>query len=50
MLVLKRYALLDLVEFGFDPWIIFIAIGVKSRQCLETFIWSVMIDEPLQEG
>jgi hypothetical protein len=34
MLVLEGYTLLDLVELGLDPRIIFVAIGVKSSQCL----------------
>jgi len=47
MLVLECYTLLDLIELGFDPRIIFIAIGVKSSQCLQTFVGSVVVDEPL---
>jgi hypothetical protein len=47
--MLKCDALLNLIELGSDPWVIFVAIGVKSSKCPQTFVWSVVIDEPLKQ-
>ena len=47
MFVFKCYAILNLIKFGLNPWIILVAIGVKSGQRLQTLGWSVVVDEPL---
>ena len=46
MLVLIRNAILDLIEFGADPGIIFIPVGVQSGERFESLFWMSMIDEP----
>jgi hypothetical protein len=48
MLMLKCYALLNLIKFGPDPGVLFVTIRVKSSQSLQTFGRSVVINEPLQ--
>jgi hypothetical protein len=47
MLVFECYAILDLIKFGLDPWIILVAIRMKSGQRLQTLGWSIVVDEPL---
>jgi hypothetical protein len=47
ILVLMSNAILDLVEFGTDPGVIFITPSVESCKCPQTFIWLSVVDEPL---
>jgi hypothetical protein len=46
MLVLEGDGFLDLVVFGSDPGIIDIAVAVESSECLETFIWAIVVYKP----
>ena len=47
VLVLVGDAVLDLVEFSTYPRIGFVSIRVKACECLETFVWTTMVYEPL---
>jgi len=47
--MLECDALLNLIKLSANPRVLLVSIRVKSSQRLQTFIWSIVINEPLQE-
>lgn len=46
MLVFVGNRVLDLIEFGEDPWVVFVTVSVEIGEGLEAFFGKPVIDLP----